>query len=99
MGSIPKNSSYKLLLILLIDFEFVVYLRLPYIVINNKPYSQSYYRSRDCCPHHRFNVSKILTLVTRAAKFVVSDNGDILSPKTAPAIMAPAAIPAGTPND
>jgi len=42
--------------------------------------------------------AKILTLVTRAAKFVVSDNGDILSPKTAPAIMAPAAIPAGTPN-
>lgn len=38
---------------------------------------------------------KIFTLVTSAAKLVVSDSGDILSPKTAPAIIAPAAIPAG----
>src|SRR5699024_5108026 len=35
---------------------------------------------------------KIFTLVTSAAKLVVSDSGDILSPKTAPAIIAPAAI-------
>lgn len=28
---------------------------------------------------------KILTFVTNAAKFVVSDSGDILSPNTAPA--------------
>lgn len=40
----------------------------------------------------------ILTLVTSAAKLVVSDNGDILSPNTAPAIIAPAAIPGGIPN-
>ena len=35
----------------------------------------------------------IFTFVTNAAKLVVSDSGDILSPKTAPAMMAPAAIP------
>ena len=32
---------------------------------------------------------KMFTLVTKATKLVVSDNGDILSPKTAPAIIAP----------
>ena len=31
----------------------------------------------------------MFTLVTKATKLVVSDNGDILSPKTAPAIIAP----------
>src|SRR5699024_9659910 len=37
--------------------------------------------------------TNILTFVTSAAKFVVSESGDILSPNTAPAIIAPAAIP------
>ena len=32
------------------------------------------------------------------ARLVVSDRGDILSPKYAPDIMAPAVIPAGTPS-
>ena len=32
------------------------------------------------------------------AKFVVSDNGDILSPKYAPEITAPAVISGGNPN-
>ena len=41
---------------------------------------------------------KIFTFVTNAAKLVVSDSGDILSPNTAPAIIAPAAMPASIPN-
>ena len=36
---------------------------------------------------------KMFTFVTGAARLVVSDKGDILSPNTAPAIIAPAAIP------
>ena len=35
----------------------------------------------------------MFTLVTKATKLVVSDNGDILSPKTAPAIIAPSPYP------
>ena len=35
----------------------------------------------------------MFTFVTSAARLVVSDKGDILSPNTAPAIIAPAAIP------
>ena len=40
----------------------------------------------------------IFTLVTNAAKFVVSESGDILSPKTAPAMIAPATIPSLKPR-
>ena len=36
---------------------------------------------------------------TAAAKFVVSDNGDILSPKYAPDIIDPAIIPSENPID
>src|SRR5699024_3975589 len=42
-----------------------------------------------------FMCEKIFTLVTKAAKLVVSDSGDILSRNTAPAMIAPPAIPAG----
>ena len=38
---------------------------------------------------------KIFTFVTNAAKFVVSESGDILSPNTPPAITTPATIPIG----
>ena len=42
--------------------------------------------------------SKRLTPATADAIFVVSDSGDILSPKYAPEITAPAAIPVGIPR-
>ena len=43
-----------------------------------------------------FICSKISLSVTAEAKFVVSDSGDILSPKYDPEIIAPAVISAGT---